>query len=105
MAALPNGEPIPHGWSAVSREEACTDNRSRWIVENEDEVRLLFKGTEHPQRQFRCGYCSNGYRTRDERKAVEWFHQHECRTLEAAEAAALVVSLTQLAAEDNRLAA
>lgn len=82
--------PLPYGFSVWKDEDILGGyNRAPWIVENEDEVRLAF--AEHSEPRLTCSYCGvHCERTRVRENAVRWFHAHDCKPQEAAEAAGIL---------------
>jgi hypothetical protein len=89
--------PLPYGFSAWKAEDILGGyDRPAWLVENEDEVLLAYN--EHKEPRLTCFYCANqSPRTRDARRAIHWFHSHDCGLLEQAEAAGIVLDVTPLA--------
>lgn len=73
------------GFSVVGPEALSGYDRDIHLVENEDEVLLLFD--DGGQHRFECSYCSREYRARSGAAAVRWFHGHDCVCGAASEAA------------------
>lgn len=93
---------IVDGYIGVSIEDDSDwfggwDRFALGVVENADEIREVFSVQRQPK--ITCGWCGSKYRSLSKDKAVRWFNAHDCKTLEMAEGAALVVSLTPLASE------
>lgn len=84
---------LPYGWSIWARESICGGyDRPSHRVENEEEIRLGLGGSVEPR--LECGYCGDPCPTRDSvAKALRWWHAHDCKPLEAAEAAGIVYDL------------
>ncbi len=91
--------PIPNGWSVWEREQILSGDRPPWLVENEDEIKLAFANGR--QAKLTCAYCGNRNPTRSsETKAILWWESHDCRTLEEAEAYAILLGVTRFPASD-----
>ena len=82
--------PLPHGVS-VWKAEAILGGyrRSTSAVENVDEIYLAFR--EHAQPRLSCAYCGSRANGRTAPGVIGWWHAHNCRPLEAAEARGLVL--------------
>jgi hypothetical protein len=68
---------LPHGWSVYPNEALLSGyDRPDNVVENEDEIHVLF--SDGAQHLIACGYCTASFRPRGSRSAVAWFHSHDC---------------------------
>ena len=74
---------MPFGWSAWPEGQITSGHpeTSSWrdprMVENEDEILLLFAGGSGRHR-LTCGWCGAQTRTRSRKTAISWFHRHPC---------------------------
>lgn len=104
---------LPEGFHYTDDSDFSGWDRQPWNVENVAEIEMWFKEAQHReirQPSFTCNYCGDHRRTASLDHALGWWRAHDCKTLEAAEASALVIDLLPLAgqrraAHQNRRAA